>query len=361
MRTRKQHPIISIANNSLYALPAPSNISNAWNFGSILGVCIILQIVTGIFLAIHYSRTIATAFDCLSHIIRDIPSGWISRIIHANGASLFFFILYFHIGRGLYFQSPIIKITWRVGVIIFLISILVAFLGYVLPWGQISFWGATVITNLISAVPYMGKIIVEWVWGGFSVDNATLSRFFSLHYTLPFVLISLIIIHLIFLHEEKSSNPLGISNIPDKIYFYPYFSTKDIMRIFIIIFLFFFINIQKPFILIDPDNFIPANPIVTPIHIQPEWYFLFAYAILRAIPNKLGGVLCLLISILILLSTNLKKIKIQYIKEYTTNQTFWYFTIVFIILTWLGIIPVESPYSELRYIFTFLYFSWFLI
>ena len=361
MSIRKTHPIVSIVNNSLYNLPAPSNITNIWNFGSILGACLMLQTVTGIFLAIHYRSRVLLAFDCISHIIRDTLFGWLTRLIHANGASLFFILIFTHIGRGLYYNSFQIKVTWSAGVFIFLISILVAFLGYVLPWGQISFWGATVITNLVSAVPYVGTRIVEWVWGGFSVNNATLRRFFSLHFTLPFVVIFLVVLHLVFLHEEKSRNPLGLRNSADKIFFYPYFSRKDLISLTLVSFFFLFINLQYPFMLIDPDNFTPANPIITPVHIQPEWYFLFAYAILRAIPNKLGGVVCLILSILILLIRNLQNIKIQISKIRFKAQTFWYFVVIFLILTWFGMKPVEEPFVSLRILFTFLYFSWFLI
>lgn len=361
MLFRKKHSLASVLNATFYNLPVPRNITNLWNFGSSLAVVLIMQILTGVFLAIHYSSDMHNAFNCLSHIIRDIPSGWIIRLIHANGASIFFILIYCHIGRGLYFKRNIIKKTWTIGVIIFLLSIIVAFLGYVLPWGQISFWGATVITNLISALPYIGKSIVEWLWGGFSVNNATLIRFFSFHFIIPIILILLIIIHLVFLHEEKSRNPLGINNSPDKIYFHPYYSIKDIRRIILIFFIFLFLCIQSPFLLIDPDNFIPANPIVTPVHIQPEWYFLFAYAILRAIPNKLGGVLCLLLSILILLTRNFKNQKFQQSSICNLSQTFWIFRTIFLLLTWLGIKPVEQPYTLLRIIFTVLYFLWFLL
>jgi len=225
-------------NNSLVDLPVSSNISHMWNFGSLLGFCLRIQILTGIFLAIHYSPNITIAFDCISHIMRDTPSGWIIRLFHANGASLFFFSIYLHIGRGLYFKSYLLNLTWMRGIIIFLVSIITAFLGYVLPWGQISFWGATVITNLLSAIPYLGNYLVEWVWGGFSVNNSTLNRFFSLHYLLPFIISLLVIFHLVFVHEQKSSNPLGIQNTRDKIRFYPYFLIKDITSLLIILFFF---------------------------------------------------------------------------------------------------------------------------
>lgn len=263
----------------------------------------------------HYSSDINIAFNCISHIIRDLNYGWFLRLFHSNGASLFFFIIFIHIARGLYFKSFFLTITWNIGVIIFLIRIVTAFLGYVLPWGQISYWGATVITNLLSAIPYLGVFLVEWVWGGFSVSNSTLTRFFSLHYLFPFLIIILVLIHLIFLHEEKSRNPLGVNSNSDKIPFHPYFSFKDLRNLILFIFFFILINCLTPYALIDPENFTPANPLRTPPHIQPEWYFLFAYAILRSIPNKIGGVLALVISILILIPLRLKKKKIFNIKK----------------------------------------------
>lgn len=311
MKLRKKNPILNTLSRTIIDLPAPSNITNIWNFGSLLGICLGIQLIRGIFLAIHYSSDVSLAFNCISHIIRDVDAGWFIRITHANGASLFFIAIYLHLGRNLYFNSFSLSRTWIVGVAIFLISIMTAFLGYVLPWGQISFWGATVITNLLSAIPYLGQLLVEWVWGGFSVNNATLRRFFSLHYLIPFVICLLVIIHLIFLHEEKSSNPLGIQSSSDKIPFQPYFTMKDLLSLILFLFLFILINIQLPFLLIDPENFLPANPIRTPVHIQPEWYFLFAYAILRSVPNKLGGVIALAISIVMLFPLVFSKINIQ--------------------------------------------------
>jgi len=363
MNIRKKTTIIRTINSTLVDLPAPSNITNIWNFGSILGLCLVVQIARGIFLAIHYTSDIRLAFNCISHISRDVDLGWFVRIVHANGASLFFLIMYIHMGRGLYFNSFIIGATWIMGVLVFLISIITAFLGYVLPWGQISYWGATVITNLLSAVPYLGQFLVEWIWGGFSVNNATLTRFFSLHYLMPFVIAVLVMGHLIFLHEQKSSNPLGLQSPVDKIPFHPYFTFKDINRMLIILFMFIIINMYAPSILIDPENFTPANPIRTPVHIQPEWYFLFAYTILRAIPNKLGGVIALLISILILIPLPLKSQKKQFNKSWSIKPPirFWFFIVFFLILTWLGAKPVEPPYTDIGICLTILYFSWFIM
>lgn len=298
---RKISPALKLINNSLIDLPSPSNISTWWNYGSLLGLCLTIQLISGIFLAIHFSPHIDLAFNRVIHICRDVNYGWLLRTTHANGASIFFICLYLHVGRGIYYRSYNLIQTWIIGVIILLTIIATAFLGYVLPWGQISFWGATVITNLVSAIPYLGKTIVQWLWGGFAVDNATLTRFFTLHFILPFIATALIIIHLIFLHQTGSNNPLGTNRNIDKIPFHPYYSIKDTLGILLIITLLLSIILIEPYILSDPDNFTPANPLVTPTHIQPEWYFLFAYAILRSIPNKLGGVIALLISIIILI------------------------------------------------------------
>nr|YP_010693799.1 cytochrome b [Photinus signaticollis]WCD24466.1 cytochrome b [Photinus signaticollis] len=362
MKTMKTHPILKIINNSLIKLPSPSNISSWWNFGSLLGMCLMIQIVTGLFIAFHYTNDISLAFDKIAHLCRDVNYGWLMRIIHSNGASLFFICMYIHVGRGLYYYSFIYKETWTVGVIILLIVMATAFLGYVLPWGQMSFWGATVITNLLSAIPYLGTLIVQWVWGGFAVDNATLSRFFSLHFILPFIVSAMVMIHLIFLHQTGSNNPLGTNSNVDKIPFNPYFSIKDIFGMMILLFLFSLFLLMNPYNLSDPDNFIPANPMVTPVHIQPEWYFLFAYAILRAIPNKLGGVMALFSSILILMIMPMFKKKILSNSFYPINKTlFWCFVTIVIMLTWIGAKPVEDPFILTGQTLTILYFLYFPI
>lgn len=350
-------------NGALIDLPTPSNISLWWNFGSLLGLCLIIQIITGIFLAIHYTANIEIAFYRVNHICRDVNYGWLIRTLHANGASFFFICIYLHIGRGIYYGSYKLIHTWIVGVIILFLVIGTAFIGYVLPWGQISFWGATVITNLLSAVPYLGTILVQWVWGGFAVDNATLTRFFTIHFLLPFIVAAIVIIHLLFLHQTGSNNPLGTNRNIDKIPFHPYFSFKDIIGFIILLITLTILTLLNPYLLGDPDNFIPANPLVTPIHIQPEWYFLFAYAILRSIPNKLGGVIALVLSILILIIlpfTN--KRKFQRLKFYPINQIlFWSFTIIVILLTWIGIRAVEDPYIITGQILTVLYFLYFVV
>nr|AWV84366.1 cytochrome b [Derotettix mendosensis] len=358
---RKFHPIIKLFNESLIDLPAPSNLSFWWNFGSMLGLCLIIQIITGLFLSMHYSADIMMAFNSISHICRDVNNGWLLRIIHANGASLFFICIYLHIGRGIYYGSYKYKETWTVGVIILLTLMGTAFLGYVLPWGQMSFWGATVITNLLSAIPYLGENLVNWIWGGFAVDNATLTRFYSLHFLLPFIIMAMSMIHLIFLHQTGSHNPLGIKS-NDKIPFHPYFSIKDLMGFGLISSLFFMFILFEPYMLSDPDNFVPANPLVTPKHIQPEWYFLFAYAILRSIPNKLGGVIALFMSIFILVfMPNLNKSKFNSNSFYPISQLmFWMLVTNFILLTWIGARPVESPYINVGMILTIMYFLYYL-
>nr|AEP27639.1 cytochrome b [Scolytus sp. APV-2011] len=363
MKHLKNNPIISSANSMLTNLPTPTNISSMWNFGSLLGLCLLLQIVTGIFLAMHYCPNINMAFNSIAHICRDVNMGWLLRVLHANGASLFFVCLYLHIGRGLYYSSFTLMETWMSGVTILFITMATAFLGYVLPWGQMSFWGATVITNLLSAIPYLGNYIVQWIWGGFAVDNATLNRFFTLHFLLPFILSAMVMIHLTFLHQTGSSNPLGLNSNIDKVPFHPYFTFKDLIGFILLIFLLVLLSLKSPYFLSDPDNFIPANPLVTPVHIQPEWYFLFAYAILRSIPNKLGGVIALVASIAILYIIPFINNKIFLSSQfYPLNKClFWLFVAIVIMLTWIGARPVEDPFILTGQILTIMYFLFFII
>ena len=360
---RQEHPLFKIINNALVDLPAPVNISRWWNFGSLLGLCLIIQILTGLFLAIHYTADISIAFDRVTHICRDVNYGWLLRTLHANGASFFFICIYLHVGRGIYYGSYLFEPTWLVGVVILFLVIGTAFIGYVLPWGQISFWGATVITNLLSAIPYLGTELVQWIWGGFAVDNATLTRFFTFHFIFPFIVAAITIIHLLFLHQTGSNNPLGINSNSDKIPFHPYFTYKDIVGFIIIIILLTLLTLIDPYLLGDPDNFIPANPLVTPVHIQPEWYFLFAYAILRSIPNKLGGVIALVISIAILIILPFYHLsKFRGIQFYPVNQVlFWCIVVIVILLTWIGARPVEDPYVLVGQILTVLYFLYYII
>nr|UFR82927.1 cytochrome b [Chalcosoma caucasus caucasus] len=360
---RKMSPMLKIINNSLIDLPTPSNISTWWNFGSLLGLCLMIQIITGIFLAMHYTAHIDYAFNSVIHICRDVNYGWLLRVIHANGASFFFVCIYMHIGRGMYYSSYNLHMTWSVGIIILFMVMATAFLGYVLPWGQMSFWGATVITNLLSAIPYLGNTIVQWLWGGFAIDNATLTRFFTFHFLLPFIIIGLILIHLLFLHQTGSNNPLGLNSNIDKIPFHPYFVYKDMVGFLIMSMILTILILTNPYMLSDPENFTPANPLVTPIHIQPEWYFLFAYAILRSIPNKLGGVIALFMSISILfIMPFMNKKKFSSTQFYPINKIlFWSFLTITILLTWIGARPVETPYIMTGQILTYLYFSYFII
>nr|UYC28876.1 cytochrome b [Cardiastethus sp.] len=363
MPIRKNHPLIKILNNSLIDLPCPSSITLWWNFGSLLSMCLIIQLVTGIFLAMHYTANIEMAFNSIMHICRDVNYGWLLRNMHANGASLFFICLYLHVGRGIYFGSYHLFMTWSIGVIMLLVIMGTAFLGYVLPWGQMSLWGATVITNLLSAIPYLGNDLVKWLWGGFSIDNATLTRFFTLHFLLPFIIAALTMIHLLFLHQTGSNNPLGLNSNMDKIPFHPYFTIKDMMSAVITLFMFIMLNMWEPRMLGDPENFIPANPLVTPVHIQPEWYFLFAYAILRSIPNKLGGVIAMVAAIMIILILPItNKTKFQSNKFYPINKfMFWSFIMNMLLLTWIGARPAEEPFILTGQILTTTYFSYFII
>nr|UYA97744.1 cytochrome b [Megacopta cribriella] len=360
---RKNHPLMKIINGSLIDLPTPSNITVWWNFGSLLGMCLMIQLISGIFLAMHYTANIEMAFNSVIHICRDVNNGWLIRHTHANGASLFFMCLYLHVGRGLYYGSYKLHMTWTIGMILLFMIMGTAFLGYVLPWGQMSLWGATVITNLLSSIPYLGNSLVKWLWGGFSVDNATLTRFFTLHFMLPFLISGMVMIHLLFLHQTGSNNPMGLNSNYDKSPFHPYFSIKDIMGMMITLMMFSILILLEPRMLGDPENFIPANPLVTPVHIQPEWYFLFAYAILRSIPNKLGGVIAMMASILIIMMPMItNKSKFQGNKFYPINKMlFWKFVTLMTLLTWIGARPAEGIFIITGQILTVMYFLYFIL
>lgn len=364
MRLLRQ-PLVSVLNEHLIDYPTPANLNYFWSFGSLAGICLVIQLVTGIFLAMHYTPHVDLAFNSVEHIMRDVNNGWLIRYIHSNGASMFFIVVYSHIGRGLYYGSYIYPraILWCSGIIIFLLMMATGFLGYVLPWGQMSFWGATVITNLFTAIPVIGESIAYWLWGGFSVDNATLNRFFSLHYLLPFLITGLVLVHLVVLHSNGSGNPLGINQTPDKIPFYPYFYVKDLFALICFILFFSVFVFFYPNMLGHPDNYIEANAMVTPAHIVPEWYFLPFYAILRSIPDKLGGVLCMGLAIAVLLT--LPFINTSPITSSRFRPLFkifyWFFIIDVILLGWLGAQPVEDPFILIGQLATLYYFVFLLV
>jgi|TARA_A100001035_G_scaffold25981_1_gene17422 quinol-cytochrome oxidoreductase complex cytochrome b subunit len=357
--------LLSFVDSHIINYPTPINLNYMWSFGSTAGLCLVIQIITGIFLAMHYTPHIEYAFSSVEHIMRDVNNGWLIRYLHANGASMFFIVTYSHIFRGLYYGSymnprgPL----WVSGVIILLIMMGTGFMGYVLPWGQMSFWGATVITNLASAIPVVGEPIVQWLWGGFSVDNATLNRFFSLHYLLPFLIVGLVIVHLSLLHTTGSNNPLGINKNVDTVSFYPYFYVKDLFAFLALVAFFSFFVFFYPNTLGHADNYIPANPLVTPAHIVPEWYFLPFYAILRSIPDKLGGVVAMVGAILILAVLpviNTSEIRSSKFRP-IYGIAYWFLVSDFLLLGWIGQKPVETPYIEVGQVATVFYFLFFII
>jgi len=360
-------PVISFLQHELHEYPTPKNLSYCWNFGSLAGIVLVIMIVTGIFLAMHYTPHTAFAFDSVERIMRDVNYGWLIRYIHMNGASFFFIVVYIHIFRGLYYGSYKAprELLWMLGVVILLLMMATAFMGYVLPWGQMSFWGATVITNLFSAFPLVGDWIVTLLWGGFSVDNPTLNRFFSLHYLLPFLIVGAVLLHLVALHRFGSSNPLGIDvkGPQDSIPFHPYYTAKDSFGLGVFLIVFAAVVFFAPNLFGEPDNYIPANPLVTPAHIVPEWYFLPYYAILRAIPNKLLGVIAMFGSILVLFIVPwLDTARVRSAKfRPTYRKFFWVLVIDCIVLGYVGANPPEGWFILTGRVATFYYFFHFLI
>lgn len=365
MKRFTKNTLAAFVNGHIVDYPTPLNLNYLWSFGSLAGMCLVIQILTGVFLGMHYTPHIDLAFDSVEHIMRDVNYGWSIRYLHANGASMFFIIVYIHIFRGIYYGSYMTPrgVLWSSGVIIFLLMMATAFMGYVLPWGQMSFWGATVITNLFSAIPFIGSSIVEWLWGGFSVDNATLNRFYSLHYLMPFLIVGLTLGHLALLHKHGSNNPLGINYNVETVPFFPYFYVKDLFAFMCMIFCVSVLVVYYPNSLGHPDNYIQANSLVTPAHIVPEWYFLPFYAILRSIPNKLGGVVAMISAILIWLLLPL--LNTSYIRSSNFRPIyalfFWSLFSNFLLLGWIGQKPVESPYIEVGMISTVYYFAFFLV
>lgn len=364
MRWNKKS-LFAVINNHLIDYPTPINLNYFYGFGSLAGIMLVIQILTGIFLAMHYTPHIDLAFNSVEHIMRDVNNGWLIRYTHANGASFFFIVVYVHIFRGLYYGSYITprEYLWCSGVVIFILMMATAFMGYVLPWGQMSFWGATVITNLFSAVPVIGKDIVDWLWGGFAVDNPTLNRFFSLHFTLPFVIAGAVLIHLVLLHEVGSNNPLGLTLKTENVPFYPYFYTKDLFGLMMLLFIFFIFVFYYPNTLGHPDNYIEANPMKTPLHIVPEWYFLPFYAILRSIPNKIGGVIAMFASLLVMLTipfTNSSEIRSTAFRP-IFKVCYWLLVVAFFLLGWVGQMPVEYPYTEIGVVSMIYYFLFFIV
>ena len=360
-------PVISFLKHSAVDYPTPRNLNYWWNFGSLAGFFLLVQIITGIILSMHYTAHVDHAFDSIEHIMRNVNHGWLIRYIHMNGASFFFIVVYIHIFRGLYYGSYKAprELLWWLGIIILLLMMATAFMGYVLPWGQMSFWGATVITNLFSAIPLIGDGITQWLWGGYSVDNPTLSRFYTLHFLLPFLIVGVVVLHIVALHTHGSNNPLGIDRKgpQDSIPFHPFYTIKDLFGLSFALTIFFAVVFFAPDFLGHPDNYIPADPLKTPAHIVPEWYFLPFYAILRAIPDKLGGVIAMFSAIFVLFL--LPWLDTSKVRSATFRPIykilFWIFLIDAVILGWVGSKPAEGIFIIISRIATFYYFLHFLI
>ena len=360
-------PLLRLAHDSFVDYPTPKNLNYWWTFGGILTFCLVTQIITGIILAMHYTPHVDHAFNSVEHIMRNVNHGWLIRYIHANGASMFFLAVYIHIFRGMYYGSYKAprEVLCILGVIIYLLMMAAAFMGYVLPWGQMSLWGATVITNLFGAIPLVGDSIATWLWGGFSVDNPTLNRFFSLHYLIPFLIFGVVILHIWALHVPGNNNPVGISvkSEQDTVPFHPYYTVKDGFALVVFMILFSYFVFFAPNVLGHADNYIPANPLVTPAHIVPEWYLLPFYAILRAVPDKLGGVIAMVGAIFILFV--LPWLDTSKIRSARYRPLFKQFFLIFVVnclvLGYLGAMPAEGVYITLARICTIYYFAHFLI
>ena len=357
--------LFALIDSHIIHYPSPITLTYAWSFGSLAGICLVIQMLSGIFLAMHYTPNVNLAFSSVEYIMRDVNNGWLIRYIHANGASMFFIVVYSHICRGLYYGSYMKprELLWCSGVAIFFLMMGTAFTGYVLPWGQMSFWGATVITSMVTAIPIAGKMIVQWLWGGYTVANPTLNRFFSLHFFLPFIIAGLSLIHLALLHKVGSNNPIGSDTGVDDLPFYPYFASKDVFAFFVFLTFFATFVFYFPNTLNHPDNYIPADPLQTPAHVVPEWYFLPYYAILRSIPHKAGGIVAMVGSILVL--ALIPFINSSMIRNTTYRPLFkfffWLFIADFVILTWIGQKPVKDVFVLAGQIATVYYFAFFLV
>ncbi len=356
--------LFAFVDSHIIHYPTPITFTYAWSFGSLAGICLVIQMISGIFLAMHYTPNIDLAFNSVEYIMRDVPNGWLIRYIHANGASMFFIVVYAHIGRGLYYGSYMEprELLWCSGVILLLLMMGTAFTGYVLPWGQMSFWGATVITNMVTAIPIAGQPIVQWLWGGYTVGNPTLNRFFSIHFFLPFLIAGVCLIHLALLHKEGSNSPIGSDTGVDDVPFYPYFFAKDVFALSCFLLFFAFFVLYFPNVLNHPDNYIPADPLQTPAHVVPEWYFLPFYAILRSIPHKAGGIIAMGAAILILLVIPFTNT--SYIRNTTYRPIFkfffWLFIADYVILTWVGQQSVRNAFIFVDQVATFYYFFFFV-
>ena len=358
---RKNSKINNLVSSSVWDLPSPSSISYFWNFGSLLGLTLLSQIISGLLLSIHYISLSDFSFSRVIHMNRDVVEGWVLRFIHMNGASFFFIFVYLHISRSLFFSRFTHKKVWIRGSFILVLLMAVSFLGYVLPWGQISYWAVAVITNLFSIFPLIGEDLVYWIWGGFSVSSPTLVRFYSLHFLLPFLLLFLVLVHLFYLHIEGSSSNLGLNRNIDKLIFHPFFSLKDFLSWILIFIIFISIVLFEPYLFGDPVNFVPADPLSTPLHIQPEWYFLFYYAILRSFPRKLVGILALLCSLLLLFILPLFYYKFSSKFRNFRYLVYWFFCINFMFLSYLGAMPAEGIYLVASYFLTLFHFFLFFI
>lgn len=355
----KKNYLVSMVNGFLLDLARPRNLLWFWNFGFISGISIVIQVLRGFLLSLYYNDSVVYAFHSVCYLILEVENGFEFRFIHSSGARLLFFLIFMHIGRRVWYKSYYLVEVWNSGVIIFLILIIVSFLGYVLPWGQMSFWAATVITNLLYVIPYVGGDILEWVWGGFRVGAPTLSRFFILHYIFPFVILVLRVVHLIFLHENGRSNALGVISINDKVEFHWFYLIKDLVSFIILLLVFRLSLLLLPFIFIDAENFLFVDIIKTPEHIKPEWYFLFAYCILRSVPNKLGGVVGLVIRIVVLLLLPFIAKRFYKYNDYIRIFIVVFHFVIFFILTWLGGCVVEWPYRSIGGLVSVLYFVLF--